>query len=75
MHTQVVPQIFTDSSRKVYTEFGRSLTAKAGWAVSRVEYAFDNLASLRTAVIHIGADALLRECYTTKFPHRFTAYE
>lgn len=39
-----------------------------------MEYSFDNHPTLRTAIIHVGADALLRECYTTKFPHRFTGY-
>lgn len=82
---------------RVVTEYGRSLTAKAGWAVSRVEYAFDNQPTpftrpdsdqptapplplppsfLRTAILHIGADALLRECYCpAKFPHRVGVFE
>jgi hypothetical protein len=47
-----------------------------------VEYAFTNYETnghgegLRTAILHLGADCFVRECYCPgKFPHRFTAYE
>jgi len=69
---------------RVVTEFGRSLTAKTAWLASRVEYAFDNEeeggredeGGLRTAILHAGADVLLRECYVPgKFPHRFTVHD
>lgn len=92
--TQAAPELWSDPSRRVITEYGRSLTAKAGWAVSRVEYAFDNQpptngeegggdgpgslpeSFLRTAILHVGADALLRECYCpAKFPHRMGVFE
>lgn len=81
---QATPELWSDPSRRVITEYGRSLTAKAGWAVSRVEYAFDNQpprdplpdSFLRTAILHVGADALLRECYCpAKFPHRVGVFE
>lgn len=99
---QAAPELWSNSSLRVITEYGRSLTAKAGWAVSRVEYASDNQpfkptsttpssslpppppssstslppSFLRTAILHVGADALLRECYCpTKFPHRVGVFE
>ncbi len=75
-----VPELFADPALRVVTEFGRSLTAKTGWVVSRVEYAFDNapleVDPLRTAILHAGADVLLRECYVPhKFPHRITVHD
>eukprot|EP00624_Nannochloropsis_granulata_P001217 evm.model.NODE_15664_length_5459_cov_37.042500.1 len=71
---------------RVVTEYGRSLTAKTAWLASRVEYAFDNQeeeggegrspTGLRTAILHAGADVLLRECYVPgKFYHRFTVHD
>ena len=131
---QAAPELWDAAAcPRVITEYGRSLTAKAGWAVSRVEYAFDNQPApevgyvcmgmvggcessrglfvcvvgvcvcdatqiqqpitrnlktqppasaplpasfLRTAILHVGADALLRECYCpAKFPHRVGVFE
>jgi hypothetical protein len=96
-----VPELFSNTSRRVATEFGRSLVAKACWTVSRVrphvfrtlslpclavyiddeclgeqvEYAFQNSEELRTAIVHSGADSMLRECYCVgKFYHRMSAY-
>jgi diaminopimelate decarboxylase len=83
-NTQAAPELWFNTARRVITEYGRSLTAKAGWAASRVEYAFDNQPAssplpdsfLRTAILHVGADALLRECYCpAKFPHRVGVFE
>jgi diaminopimelate decarboxylase len=55
------PTLYSSESRLV-TEFGRYLHAKAGWVCSRVEYT-KSVADRKIAVIHVGADMLLRECY------------
>ena len=55
------PELFTPEYRLV-TEFGRSIHANSGWAASRVEYVKTD-ALRKTAIIHIGADLLLRRCY------------
>ena len=47
---------------RLITEFGRYVHANAGWVASRVEYVKSS-PSFDTAMIHIGADLLLRECY------------
>jgi diaminopimelate decarboxylase len=43
---------------RVVTEYGRNVTAKTAWLVSRVEYAFDNapleVDDLRTVILHAG---------------------
>lgn len=40
-----------------------------------MEYAFQNSEELRTAIVHSGADSMLRECYCVgKFYHRMSAY-
>ena len=43
------------------TEIGRALQANCGWAASRVEYA-----SHGRAIVHLGADFALRECYQSQ---------
>jgi len=48
--------------RSLITEFGRYIHANAGWTVSRVEYVKTD-PDLKTAMIHVGADLLLRRCY------------
>lgn len=53
---------YTDNKEKprwrVVTEYGRNVTAKTAWLVSRVEYAFDNapleVDDLRTVILHAG---------------------
>lgn len=44
------------------TEFGRSVQASCGWAVSRVEYV-KSIDQQRFAVIHVGGDFLMRPVY------------
>lgn len=47
---------------EVCTEFGRAVHANAAFAASRVEYVKDH-GGPPIAVIHLGADMFLRECY------------
>lgn len=52
------------------TEFGRMLIAPCAIAASRVEYV-KRQPGHRTAVLHLGADLFVRECYNPKaWPHR-----
>ena len=52
------------------TEFGRMLAAPCAVAASRVEYV-KRQKGHRTAVLHLGADLFVRECYNPKsWPHR-----
>jgi diaminopimelate decarboxylase len=63
------PGLFFGRYRLV-TEFGRMLHAPCALAVSRVEYV-KRQPGHRTAILHLGADALVRECYHPKaWPHR-----
>ncbi|QPH56014.1 diaminopimelate decarboxylase [Pontivivens ytuae] len=50
------------NGRRLITEFGRHVHTNAGWMVSRVEYV-KSATSPKTAIIHVGADMFLRECY------------
>ena len=53
------------------TEFGRAIQASCGWAVSRVEYVKES-GGRRIAVLHLGADFLMRTVYQpANWPHRF----
>lgn len=62
------PDLFTSDVRLV-TEFGRAIHANCGIAVSRVEYVKP---ASRTAVIHLGADFLLRPVYRSEdWSHEF----
>jgi len=62
------PDLFS-SKFKLITEFGRYLFANSGWLAARVEYIKPN-GNIKTAVIHVGADLLLRECYNPDdWPH------
>jgi diaminopimelate decarboxylase len=54
------PQLF-DGTYKLTTEFGRWVFAHSGWTASRVEYVKQD--GVNTAMIHVGADLLLRRCY------------
>jgi diaminopimelate decarboxylase len=63
------PGIFS-GDRELVTEFGRWLHAPAAVAVSRVEYV-KRQRGHRTAVLHLGADMFVRECYNPKsWSHR-----
>jgi diaminopimelate decarboxylase len=63
------PGLF-DGSLTLVTEFGRMLAAPCAVAASRVEYVKGQRGH-RTAVLHLGADLFVRECYNPKFwPHR-----
>ena len=68
------PTIFNDE-RKVITEFGRLINANSAFAVSEVEYVKEEAAG-NTAMIHLGADMFLRECYRPEdWPHEFIAFQ
>lgn len=56
-----VPGAFR-SDTWLITEFGRSIQASCGWAVSRVEYV-KREGDATMAVIHLGADAFMRPVY------------
>lgn len=56
-----VPALF-DGRYRLITEFGRSVHAGCGFAASRVEYV-KQIGKTRMAVIHLGADFLLRPAY------------
>ncbi len=63
------PGLFSGAYRCI-TEFGRRLHAPCAVAVSRVEYVKIQPGH-KTAVLHLGADAFVRECYHPKaWPHR-----
>lgn len=57
---ETCPQLF--SAYKVVTEFGRVIHANLGFALSVVEYVKPKRGAL-TAMIHLGADMFIRECY------------
>ncbi|HLL52058.1 MAG TPA: hypothetical protein VK447_00845 [Myxococcaceae bacterium] len=69
-----VPGLF-DGSVRLVTELGRSLQVGCGWAVSRVEYVKE-LPESRVAVVHLGADFMLRTAYHPKdWPHEFAVLD
>lgn len=63
-----VPELFPSFGvfKKVITEFGQGFNAKAGWLASRVEYIKVASDDLRIALIHFGADMMMRACYCPK---------
>ncbi len=64
------PKLFVDGMFELVTEFGRSLFAPCAVAASRVEYV-KTQPGHKTAVIHLGADLFVRECYNPKaWSHR-----
>lgn len=68
---QDVPGLFR---YRVVTEFGRAVHAKAGWAASRVEYT-KRSGGRRIAVIHLGADFLVRTAYVPEvWVHRVSVH-
>ena len=65
-----LPNLFS-GDLKIITEFGRSVMAGCGWAASRVEYVKE-VDGKRLAVIHLGADFLLRPVYRPdEWSHQF----
>ena len=69
-----VPSLFDARQWKVFTEFGRYVSAKAGVMLSRVEYV-KHAGGLRIATVHCGADLFLRTAYQpTNWPHRVSAW-
>lgn len=63
------PGLF-DGRLTLVTEFGRMLVSSCAVAASRVEYV-KRQPGHHTAVIHVGADLLVRECYNPKsWSHR-----
>jgi len=66
-----VPGLWRDG--RLITEFGRALLAGCGVAVSLVEYVKHLPSGRRVAVIHLGADFLLRAAYApANWPYRFS---
>lgn len=64
------PDLFTGET-EIVTEFGRLLQAGCGWAVSRVEYVKQG-AEGQFAVVHFGADFLMRAVYApTDWQHEY----
>jgi diaminopimelate decarboxylase len=59
---EIVPQAFGDDVQLV-TEYGRTIQVGCGFAASRVEYIKKD-GGRRTAVIHFGADLLMRLVYS-----------
>jgi len=75
-----VPALFPGHARcpfrRVVTEFGQSLHAKAGWLASRVEYTKPlPEEGGQVVLIHFGADLCLRQCYTKEHKRRLAFYD
>ena len=56
------PRLF-DGTYNLITEFGRYVHAHAGWVATRIEYVKETLSGKQIAIVHVGADMFLRECY------------
>lgn len=68
---QQVPELM-DGSVRLVTEFGRAVQAGCGLALSRVEYVRTTADGEPMAVIHLGADFLLRPVYRpSDWSHEF----
>ena len=61
------PVLF-DRRYSLITEFGRYVHANTGWTAAQVEYV-KSYAGVNTAIIHVGADLLLRRCYEPQYWH------
>jgi diaminopimelate decarboxylase len=69
-----IPQLF-DGSVRVITEFGRSLIAKAGFMLARVEYT-KSMGTRRIAITHAGAQVAARTVYQPEvWPLRISALD
>jgi diaminopimelate decarboxylase len=75
-YTTALLQLLPDLQAKysLCTEYGRYPSAKAGSIVSNVEYTKSS-GGRNIAIIHAGADLLLRTAYTNKFPHRLSCWD
>ncbi len=66
----------TDGRLRLMTEFGRAIHAGCGIALSRVEYVRPVTADHQMAVIHLGADFLLRPVYrSADWKHEFLLFD
>ena len=54
---------FFDGTYNLITEFGRYVHAHAGWVATKIEYIKNAPNGKRIAIVHVGADMFLRECY------------
>jgi len=74
-----VPMLFPQNPgspfRRVVTEFGQSLNAKAGWLASRIEYTKPAPDDGQMVLIHFGADICVRQCYTQEHERRLEFYD
>ena len=69
------PALFTNPDRMIVTEYGRSVSAKAAWAVCAVEYVKESGDGLNIAVVQAGADLFMRTCYCpANFPLRVSGH-
>jgi diaminopimelate decarboxylase len=69
-----VPELF-DGSMRVITEFGRSVVAKAGFILARVEYT-KVMGGRRIAITHAGAQVAARTVYQPEaWPLRISALD
>lgn len=69
------PALFSDPKRTIVTEYGRSVSAKAAWAVCAVEYVKKSGDGLDIAVVQAGADLFMRTCYCPQnFPLRVSTH-
>ncbi|MCB9742697.1 MAG: diaminopimelate decarboxylase [Alphaproteobacteria bacterium] len=62
--------------RQLITEFGRTIQASSGYALSRVEYVRTLGDGSRMAVLHLGADFMMRTAYRGEdWPHEFAVLD
>lgn len=67
------PNLF--SNYALITEFGRFIYGHSGWVASRIEY-LKKQKNFTTAIIHVGADLFLRECYNPEdWYHEFSVVD
>lgn len=68
------PELF-DGTYQLVTEFGRAISAAAGWVASRVEYT-KMAGGRKIAVIHAGGDLFVRTAYLPhQWSHRVTVHD
>jgi len=71
----VPSSLFSNKTRKIFTEFGRAIDAKVGWFASEIEYVKQAGPQKKVAIIHGGSDVFVRECYApTDFEKRVSAF-
>jgi diaminopimelate decarboxylase len=74
MLQQVVPELF-EGTRRVITEFGRSVIAKAGFILARIEYT-KTMGGRAIAISHAGAQVAARTVYQPEqWPLRISALD